>query len=338
MPELNHQVLLNARPRGVPTLSDFRTRNASVPRPIKGQVLLRNIYASVDPLMRLRMNEAESYAPTIDLGDVIGGSTISRVEASGHRGFKVGDLVLSEGGWQDYSLAAGSEIAKLDKRIRTPSHALGVLGMPGFTAYHGLMNIGQPAAHDTVVVGSASGAVGSVVGQLAKLKGARAVGIAGSAEKCRYVVERLGFDACVDHHSPTFSDDLANACPKDIDIYFENIGGRVLDTVLPLLNIGARVPVCGMTAHYNDRSEPFGIHSAQKLMISALNKRVRIEGFIHSDHKASGFERFLREMSELVERGAVKIQESFVDGLDLAPQALIDLLTGKSFGKLVVRV
>lgn len=338
MPDLNRQILLNARPRGVPALSDFRSRNVSVPRPIKGQVLLRTIYLSLDPYMRIRMNEAEGYAPPIGLGDVMVGGTISRVEDSKHRGFKVGDLVLSNGGWQQYSLSDGGDLTKLDGRIRTPSHALSVLGMPGFTAYHGLMNIAKPAANETVVVGSASGPVGSVVGQLAKLKGARVVGIAGSEEKCRYVVENLGFDACVNHRAPDFSDALGKACPKDIDVYFENIGGNVLDVVLPMLNIGARVPVCGLIAHYNDRCEPFGIHSAQKLMVSALTKRLRIEGFINFDHHATGFERFMRDMSQWVEKGMVKIQESFVDGLERAPEALIDLLTGKNFGKLVVRV
>jgi NADPH-dependent curcumin reductase CurA len=339
MPNIkNRQILLNARPIGAPALDDFRVETHAVPDLSAGQVLLRTVYLSLDPYMRGRMSEGPSYAPAVGLGEVMVGGTVSRVEASKHASFKVGDLVTGFSGWQDYALSDGHDVSRLDSRISHPSLALSVLGMPGFTAYHGLLNIGQPQSGETVVVASASGAVGSVVGQLAKIKGARAIGIAGGADKCRYVVDTLGFDACIDHRVPDFAEQLAALCQNGIDVYFESVGGAVFDAVLPLLNVGARVPVCGLVAYYNATELPPGPNQVPSLMMQILGRRLHVEGFIISDHFASGFESFLRDMSSWVAQGRVKYREEMVDGLEQAPQALIGLLTGKNFGKVVVRV
>lgn len=337
-PSINRRIILQARPHGAPKPSDFRLERQPVPQPAEGQVLLRTTHLSLDPYMRGRMNDGPSYAPPVALGEVMVGGTVSRVEASRHASFKVGDLVSSANGWQDFALSDGSDIAKLDSRIGQPSLALSALGMPGFTAYHGLLYIGQPQPGETVVVASATGAVGSVVGQIAKLKGARAVGVAGGADKCRYAVDVLGFDVCIDHRAPDFKEQLAAATPKGIDVYFENVGGAVFDAVLPRLNIGARVPVCGLIAHYNDTQLPSGPNRVPLLMTQILTRRLRVEGFIILDHYATGFAPFLRDMSEWVAQGKVKVREEIVEGLEQAPQALIDLLDGKNFGKVMVAV
>ena len=255
---INHRIVLNSRPVGAPTLDNFRLEEAPIAAPATGEVLLRTLFLSLDPYMRGRMSDGPSYAAPVALGEVMVGSTISRVEASQHPDFKAGDLVLGQSGWQSLALSNGKALSKLDTAMTQPSLALGVLGMPGFTAYMGLLDIGQPQAGETVVVAAASGAVGSVVGQIAKLKGCRVVGIAGGAEKCRYVVSELGFDACIDHRSPDLKQQLAAACPKGIDVYFENVGGAVFDAVLPLLNTRARIPVCGLIANYNDTALPPG--------------------------------------------------------------------------------
>lgn len=335
---VNRRIVLHARPHGTPKLSDFRLEQPSISEPAQGQVLLRTIYLSLDPYMRGRMNEGPSYVPPIGLGEVMAGGTVSRVEASHHASFKVGDVVSSASGWQEYALSDGRDIHLIDSRISQPSLTLSALGMPGFTAYHGLLNVGQPKAGETVVVASATGAVGSAVGQIAKLKGARAVGIAGGDDKCRYAVETLGFDACIDHRAADFAEQLAAVTPKGIDVYFENVGGAVFDAVLPRLNIGARVPVCGLIAYYNDTQLPTGPNRAPLLMRQILVRRLRVEGFIIMDHYAAGFTNFMRDMSHWVAEGKVTVREAFVDGLEQAPQALIDLLDGKHFGKLIVRV
>jgi len=334
----NRQILLNARPVGAPKPEDFRVETHEIAEPEAGQVLLRTLYLSLDPYMRGRMSEGPSYAPSVDLGGVMVGGTVSRVEASQHASFKVGDLVSGFSGWQEYALSDGSDLTPLDARMSHPSLALGVLGMTGFTAYHGLLNIGQPKAGETVVVASASGAVGSVVGQVARIKGARAIGIAGGAEKCHYVTESLGFDACIDHHAADFAEQLKALCPNGIDVYFENVGGAVFDAVLPLLNVGARVPVCGLVAYYNATGLPPGPNRVPELMMQILSRRIHVQGFIISDHFATGFSDFLRDMSGWVAQGKVKYREETVDGLEQAPQAFIGLLTGKNFGKVVVRV
>ncbi len=335
---VNHRILLDKRPVGVPQLSDFRLDEQPIPEPGEGQLLLRTLSLSLDPYMRGRMNEGPSYAPAVGLGAVMVGGTVSRVEVSRHPDFKEGDLVTGFAGWQDYALAEGRDVVRLDRRITHPSHALSLLGMPGFTAYHGLLKIGEPKTGETVVVASATGAVGSVVGQIARIKGAHVVGIAGGADKCRYAVETLGFDTCIDHRAPDFAAQLEAATGKGIDVYFENVGGAVFDAVLPRLNVGARIPVCGLIAHYNDTGLPPGPNQLPRLMMQILSKRWRVQGFIISDHYAAGFAPFLEEMSGWVEQGKVTLREDIVEGLQAAPQAFLDLLAGKNFGKVVVRV
>lgn len=288
--------------------------------------------------MRGRMSDAPSYAPPVQIGEAMVGGTVSRVVTSQHPDFKPGDWVLGYDGWQDYALSDGSDLRNLGPHLAHPTRLLGVLGMPGFTAYMGLTEIGQPKPGETLVVAAASGAVGSVVGQVAKLKGCRVVGVAGGKEKCRYVVEELGFDACIDHRAPDFAAQLAAACPQGIDIYYENVGGAVFDAVIPLLNTQARIPVCGIIAHYNATNLPAGPDRLPMLQGLILRKRIRMQGFIIFDDFAEGFDEFLRQMSEWIEQGKIKFREDLVDGLENAPQAFIGLLQGKNFGKLVIRV
>ncbi|CAI1555158.1 NADP-dependent oxidoreductase [Serratia marcescens] len=334
----NRRFLLASRPHGEPTAANFRLDTVPVPQPGTGQLLLRTVYLSLDPYMRGRMSDAPSYAPPVEIGQVMVGGTVSRVEASHHPDFSVGDWVLGYDGWQDYALSDGNGLRNLGPHLSHPSRLLGVLGMPGFTAYMGLLDIGQPQAGETLVVAAASGAVGSVVGQIGKLKGCRVVGIAGGAEKCRYVVEELGFDTCIDHRAPDFADQLAAACPQGIDIYYENVGGAVFDAVLPLLNAKARIPVCGIIAHYNATGLPAGPDRLPLLEGLILRKRIRMQGFIIFDDYGSRFDEFLQQMSSWVEQGKIKFREDIVDGLEQAPQAFIGLLQGKNFGKLVIRV
>ena len=335
---INHRIVLNSRPVGAPTPENFRIEEAPIAAPATGEVLLRTLYLSLDPYMRGRMSDGPSYAAPVALGEAMVGSTVSRVESSNHPDFKPGDLVLGQSGWQSLALANDKDLNKLDTAMTQPSLALGVLGMPGFTAYMGLLDIGQPKADETVVVAAASGAVGSVVGQIAKLKGCHVVGIAGGADKCRYVVDELGFDACIDHRSPDFKQQLASACPKGIDVYFENVGGAVFDAVLPLLNTKARVPVCGLIAHYNDTSLPPGPDRLGLLTRTLLVKRIKMQGFIIFDDYAHRYGEFFGEMSQWLKDGKIKFREDVVDGLENAPQAFIGLLEGKNFGKLIVRV
>jgi len=334
----NRRLLLASRPQGEPTANNFHLDTAPTPQPAAGQVLLRTVYLSLDPYMRGRMSDAPSYAAPVEVGQVMVGGTVSRVVASQHPGFKTGDWVLGYAGWQDYALSDGSGLRNLGPDQKHPSRLLGVLGMPGFTAYMGLLDIGQPQRGETLVVAAASGAVGSVVGQIGKLKGCRVVGVAGGAEKCRYVVEELGFDACIDHRAADFAAQLAAACPQGIDVYYENVGGAVFDAVMPLLNAKARIPVCGIIAHYNATQLPPGPDRLAMLEGLILRKRIRMQGFIIFDDYASGYDDFLQQMSAWVEQGKIKFREDIVDGLENAPQAFIGLLQGKNFGKLVIRV
>ncbi|MBP1130954.1 MULTISPECIES: NADP-dependent oxidoreductase [unclassified Serratia (in: enterobacteria)] len=334
----NRRFLLASRPHGEPTADNFRLETVPTPQPAAGQVLLRTVYLSLDPYMRGRMSDAPSYAPPVQIGEAMVGGTVSRVVTSQHPDFKPGDWVLGYDGWQDYALSDGSDLRNLGPHLAHPTRLLGVLGMPGFTAYMGLTEIGQPKPGETLVVAAASGAVGSVVGQVAKLKGCRVVGVAGGKEKCRYVVEELGFDACIDHRAPDFAAQLAAACPQGIDIYYENVGGAVFDAVIPLLNTQARIPVCGIIAHYNATNLPAGPDRLPMLQGLILRKRIRMQGFIIFDDFAEGFDEFLRQMSEWIEQGKIKFREDLVDGLENAPQAFIGLLQGKNFGKLVIRV
>jgi NADPH-dependent curcumin reductase CurA len=335
---INRRITLAAHPRGLPTASDFHLDTQPAPTPADGQVLLRTLFLSLDPYMRNLMDEiGPGYAPPVPLGAPMAGGTVSRVVESRNARFQPGQLVVANGGWQDYALSDGSDLQPLGDMTH-PSHALGGLGMPGFTAYVGLLDIGQPRPGDTVVVAAATGAVGSVVGQIAKLKGARVVGIAGGADKCRHAVETLGFDACIDHRQPELKKRLAAACPDGIDVYFENVGGEVLDAVLPLLNVGARIPLCGFIAHYNDKAAAPGPDKLPRMLAVLLQKRIKVQGFIILDHYATRFAAFRQDMSKWVSSGEVKLLEHAVDGLEQAPAALADLLQGRNFGKVVVRV
>ncbi len=241
-------------------------------------------------------------------------------------------------GWQDYALSDGQGLVKLDPDMPNPSHALGVLGMPGFTAYMGLLDIGQPKSGETLVVAAATGPVGATVGQIGKLKGCRVVGIAGGEEKCRHAVEVLGLDACIDHRREDLAEQLAQACPEGIDVYFENVGGRVFDAVLPLLNTGARVPVCGVVAQYNDTALPQGPDRLPLLLSTLLRKRMRMQGFIIWADYGDRYDEFYRDMSAWYAEGRIKYREHLVEGLEQAPEAFIGLLEGRNFGKLVVQV
>ena len=335
---INRQIVLNTRPIGVPTTANFKLVEGMVPMPSDGQVLLRTLYLSLDPYMRGRMSDAESYAPSVALDAVMVGATVSIIETSLNADFKLGDLVLSANGWQDYALSDGKGLIKLDKKSKQPSLNLGILGMPGFTAYMGLLDIGQPKANETVVVAAASGAVGAVVGQIAKLKGCYVVGVAGGADKCRYVVDELGFDVCLNHHNEDFAQQLSNACSKGIDIYFESVGGKVFDAVLPLLNTKARIPVCGMIASYNNTSLPRGPDRLGLLESILLRKRIKMQGFIIFDDYASRYPEFVKQMSAWLQQGKIKFLEDITDGLENAPEAFIGMLKGKNFGKSIVRI
>jgi NADPH-dependent curcumin reductase len=333
----NRKIIMASRPVGAPKPSDFRLVEEPAPEPRDGEVLLRTSYLSLDPYMRGRMSAGRSYAKPVEVGDTMVGGTVNEVVASRRPDYAVGDTVLGYAGWQDYAISSGTGLRKLDKTRAPVSTALGILGMPGMTAYTGLMIIGQPKPGETVVVAAAAGPVGSAVGQIAKIKGCRAVGIAGGKDKCRYLVDELDFDAAVDHRSPTLADDLAKACPKGIDVYFENVGGKVCDAVLPLLNDFARVPVCGLIAHYNDTELPPGPDKTPLLMRSVLTKRLTLRGFIVSDFIAHAGE-FERDISTWLREGRIKYREDVVDGLEKAPEAFIGLLNGRNFGKLLVRV
>lgn len=335
---VNRRIVLSSRPVGPPTVENFRLEALSVPTPGTGQMLLRTIFLSLDPYMRGRMSDAPSYAPPVAVGDVMVGGAVSRVQDSRHPDYRDGDLVLAYSGWQDYALSDGTGLIRLDASLSHPSLALGVLGMPGFTAYMGLLDIGRPEAGETVVVAAASGAVGSVVGQIAGIKGCRVVGITGAADKCCYVMEELGFDACINRHRFDFVGQLAAACPNGIDVYFEEVGGAVFDAVLPLLNVRARVPLCGLIAHYNDIALPPGPDRLVLLTRTLLTRRIKMQGFIIFDDYGDRYDEFFRQMSAWVAEGRIKYREDIVVGLDKAPAAFIGLLEGKNFGKLVVKV
>ncbi|MGF1740398.1 NADP-dependent oxidoreductase [Vibrio profundum] len=333
----NRQIVLASRPHGAPTQENFRLESSPVPALGSGEVLLRSVYLSLDPYMRGRMNDAESYAEPVALGEVMVGGTVCQVEQSNHSNFAVGEWVLAYTGWQDYAVSNGEGLMKLGDAPAHPSYALGVMGMPGFTAYMGLLDIGQPKQGDTLVVAAATGAVGSMVGQIGKLKGCKVIGIAGGAEKCRYAQETLGFDACIDHTAEDFASQLAAACNDGIDIYFENVGGKVFDAVWPLLNTGARIPVCGLISQYNATALPDGPDRTSKLVATLLVKRIRMQGFIIFDDYGHRYNEFATDMSQWLADGKIHYREHLVEGLEQAPSSFIGLLNGTNFGKLVVQ-
>lgn len=334
----SRQIVLAARPVGKPRTSDFRLEDAGVPAPQHGEILLAVRYLSLDPYMRGRMEDRKSYADPVKIGGVMTGETIATVVESHHPDYQAGDIVLAPTGWRSHALSDGTGLRKLDPTLAPITTGLGVLGMPGFTAYAGLYVIGKPKAGETVVVAAASGPVGSLVGQLAKLRGARAVGLAGGAEKCAYVRDELGFDAVIDHRAPDFAAQLAAACPHGIDVYFENVGGAIWQAVLPLLNRFARIPVCGLIAQYSGTDPSITTDRLPATMREILTKSLTLRGFINYEFVPEHHDDFLREVAAGIASGAIKYREDIVEGLENAPAAFIGMLDGHNFGKLLVKV
>jgi NADPH-dependent curcumin reductase CurA len=335
---VSRQVRLARRPEGEPGDDCFDFVQHDLPDLGDGQVLLRVIYLSLDPYMRGRMSDAPSYAAPVEVGGLLEGGTVCVVEESRNPEWKPGDIVLTYSGWQSHAITDGSGMRRLDPSVVPISTALGVLGMPGFTAYAGLLEIGRPQEGETVVVAAATGPVGSAVGQIAKVKGARAVGIAGGEEKRQALLDDFGFDVALDHRSPTFAEDLKAAVPDGIDVYFENVGGHVAREVFKRMNLYGRVPVCGLVADYNATSAPEGPDRLPGFMRLILTKSLLIRGFIQNEFTRSHGKDFVRDMSAWVADGSVRYREDVVEGLEAAPEAFRGLLTGKNFGKLLVRV
>jgi leukotriene B4 12-hydroxydehydrogenase/15-oxo-prostaglandin 13-reductase len=328
----NRRVLLASRPTGWVSESNFRIEEAPMPSPKDGEVLVKNLWLSLDPYMRGRMNDGKSYAAKQELGEVMIGGTVGEVVESKNPKFAKGDQVLGMLGWQQYGLSDGRGLNKVDASRVPLSAYLGVLGMPGVTAWVGLLDICQPKAGETVVVSAASGAVGSVVGQIAKIKGCRAVGIAGGRQKCDYVVKELGFDACVDYKAGKLNDDLKAAAPNGVDCYFENVGGEIMDAVLRRMNAFSRIAVCGLISQYN-ATEPYGVKAIQ----SILTNRIKVQGFIVSD-RMELWAKALPDLAGWVAAGRIKYRETVTDGLENAPKAFVGLLKGENFGKQLVRI
>ena len=332
MENRNRQVLLRRRPTGTPTTADFEIADGPVPDPGEGEALVRSIYLSLDPYMRGRMSATRSYAKPVDIGAVMEGRVVGQVVGSRGPSVCEGDYVLGGSGWQLFSAVPAGALTKLDPQEAPLSTALGVLGMPGLTAYVGLSEIGRPQRSETVVVSAASGAVGAVVGQLAKREGAHVVGIAGGSDKCRYVESEFGFATCIDHRLADLGAALDRACPDGIDVYWENVGGAVQQAVFPRLNDFGRMVMCGMVSEYNDLEPRPGPN-----LMPAVRKRLRIQGFIVSDHWQR-FGEYRAMAAPLLRSGELKYREDIVEGLDRAPEAFIGLLQGHNFGKLLVKL
>jgi NADPH-dependent curcumin reductase CurA len=332
MPQQNPQILLARRPDGEPTPDCFELRETPIPEPGPGEVLVRHGWLSLDPYMRGRMSAAKSYAKPVEVGAVMEGQCVGTVETSEHPGFAPGDQVVGGSGWQGWSAVPGERLVKLPPGLDQPSLALGILGMPGLTAYLGMEEIGQPKPGETVVVSAATGAVGGVVGQLAKLAGARAVGVAGGAEKCRFAEQELGYAACIDHRAGDLGAALDLACPEGIDVYFENVGGAVQRAVFPRLRDFARMVMCGMVAEYSDRERQPGPN-----LMDCVRKRLRIQGFIVSD-QFNRMGEWQAKALPLIKEGRLRYREDVVRGLENAPAAFMGLLRGENFGKLVVEI
>ena len=323
----------------MPDKNTLKLETSEMPVAAKGEMLLRTEYLSLDPYMRGRMNDAKSYEEPVKIGGVMTGQVVAEVLSSDVNGYEAGDYVLAGSGWQDYAVSDGTEVMNLGKAPDNPTWSLGILGMPGYTAYAGLLKIGEPKASETVVVAAASGPVGATVGQIAKLKGCRVVGIAGGEKKCSHVVDNLGFDVCLDHNADNFAEQLAAACPKGIDVYFENVGGKVLLAVLPLLNAFARIPVCGVVSWYNLTGLPDGPDYSPMIMGTVLRMKVKMQGFIiYDSFPQSVYQEFVKDMTNWLSEGKIEYKEQVVEGLENAPGALNELLVGKSFGKMVIKV
>ncbi|WP_328609238.1 NADP-dependent oxidoreductase [Amycolatopsis sp. NBC_00345] len=332
------RVVLAGRPSGWPTLDDFRLERFTLPPVPAGGLVLRTRYLSLDPYMRMRMDEHSAYAGSVGLGEPMHGQAVAEVLRSEHPGYAEGDTVLAPTGWASHAVSDGTGLRKLDPSPAPVTTSLGVLGMPGFTAYSGLMVIGVPKPGETVVVASASGPVGSVVGQLAKIAGCRAVGIAGGPDKCRYAREELGFDAVVDHRAPDFAEQLAAACPDGVDVYFENVGGPVWQAVLPLFNKFARVPLCGLIAQYNEAGDRLADGDLAETMRVVLTKNMTLRGFFNTEFAEDHYAEFLRVVSGGVVDGRIKYREDVTVGLERAPEAFLRMLRGQNFGKVLVKV
>ncbi|QDU68374.1 NADP-dependent oxidoreductase [Engelhardtia mirabilis] len=335
---VNRRFVLAQRPTGEPDNDTLRLETADLPTPAAGQMLLRNEYLSLDPYMRGRMSDAPSYAEPVALGEVMVGGTVSQVVTSQVEGFAEGDWAVAFGGWQDYALSDGKGVINLGKNPENPSWSLGVLGMPGLTAWAGLTQIGRPEAGETLVVAGASGPVGATVGQVGKILGCRVVGIAGGPQKCGHVVDTLGFDDCIDYKASGFPDALATAASDGIDVYYENVGGAVFDAVLPLLNTSARIPVCGLISQYNATSLPEGPDRMGYLMGQVLRRRITMRGFIVFDDFGHLYPEFASQMTTWVKQGKVRYREEVIAGLEQAPAAFVGLLRGEAFGKRVVHL
>jgi NADPH-dependent curcumin reductase len=332
MSNKNVQVTLASRPTGWVQESNFKIVETEIPKPGASQVLVKNLYLSLDPYMRGRMNAGPSYAASVEIGQVMVGRTVGEVVESNDPALKPGDSVAGYLGWQLYASANAKELQKVDPKLVPLTAYLGAVGMPGLTAWWGLLDIGAPKAGETVVVSAAAGAVGSIVGQIAKIKGCRAVGIAGGKAKCDLVVDQFGFDACVDYKGGNLARDLRAAAPKGIDIYFENVGGEVLETVVMQLNPFARIPLCGLISQYNE-PHPHGLDR----LVMLLGNRVKLQGFIISDYAARNAQP-TAELAQWVRDGKIRYRETIANGIESAPRALIGLLKGENIGKQLVKL
>jgi NADPH-dependent curcumin reductase CurA len=328
----NSQILLKQRPDGEPQESDFAQVESDIPQPGDGEVLNRTIYLSLDPYMRGRMSDRKSYADPAKLGEVMVGATVSQVVQSNHPDFSPGDFVLGYDGWQTYGISKGDSLRKLDPQQAPIVYALGLMGMPGMTAYFALLDVGQPKSGETVVVSAASGAVGSVVGQIAKIKGCRAVGVVGSDEKCDYIVNDLGFDASINRKTQDLSSALQSACPDGIDVYVDNTAGPILEAVMQHLNLGARIPLVGLISQYNATTPPPGPN-----LMPLLTHRAMIKGFLVGDYQSRQAE-FVNDMAQWLQAGKLAYKQDVRQGLENAPAAFIGMLRGGNFGKLIVQV
>ena len=334
LPNTYRRVVLVRRPPGEPAESDFRVEETSMPEPKHGEVLVKVAYLSLDPYQRGRMRDAASYAAPVGLGEVMTGGIVGEVVKSNSARFAVGDIVEDRLGWQEYAIGGAASMRKVDPSLAPISTANGVLGMPGMTAYFGLLEVGQPKPGETIVVSAASGAVGQVVGQIGKIMGCRVVGIAGGTRKCTFVTGELGFDACVDYKAEKDLDAaLRAACPNGIDVYFDNVGGEISDAVLRNINFFGRVALCGSISQYNATTPPMG----PRLLGTFVGKRVRAQGFIVTDF-ATKYDAAMRQMGEWIRSGQLKYREDVVQGIDKAPRAFIGLLRGENFGKLLIKM
>lgn len=330
----SRQIVLAERPVGWPTDANFRLETTTLPAPADGQFLARNLYMSVDPYMRGRMNGAASYVAPFQIGKPLEGGAVARIQESRHPGFAAGDYVMTMNGWREYFLSDGRGVNKIDPRLAPVSAYLGVLGVPGLTGWYGLKYIGEPKAGETLLVSGATGATGSMVVQMGKILGCRVVGVAGGEAKCKFLTEELRADVAVDYkQEPNLFEALKRGCPKGIDIYYENVGGEILDHVLRLANPFARIPFCGMISQYNNVEMAHG----PRYMVMVIGKRIKIQGFIVSDHLAKMPE-FLTEVGGWLKAGKLKYRETIVEGVENAPRAFLGLLRGENLGKMLVKV